>query len=234
MWDPGIFTEVVNLLYKFSKLSTYLNRFSNETFHTMKSIFQLLALAAMVSASSLAGAANFRTVVIDAGHGGHDNGGQWGRVYEKHLALDTAYRLESKLKSLGYQTVMTRRSDYFISLPQRVSVANRYRNSIFVSIHYNYTWKQDVSGLETFYSSEEGRRLAQLVQSSLIRRTRTVDRSAKYARFYVIRHATVPAILVEGGFVSNATERDRMKSGWFRESIAQGIVDGIQRYRREY
>lgn len=198
----------------------------------MKFLFPLLALAATISAGSLASAANFRTVVIDAGHGGHDNGGQWGRVYEKHLALDTAYRLESKLKSLGYQTVMTRRSDYFISLPQRVHTANRYRNSIFVSIHYNYTWKQDVSGLETFYSSEEGRRLAQLVQSNLIRRTRTVDRSAKYARFYVIRHATVPAILVEGGFVSNATERDRMKSGWFRESIAQGIVDGIQRYRR--
>jgi N-acetylmuramoyl-L-alanine amidase len=200
----------------------------------MKFIFRLLAMAAVASAGSLAGAANFRTVVIDAGHGGHDNGGQWGRVYEKHLALDTAYRLESKLKGLGYHTVMTRRSDYFISLPQRVNMANRYRNAIFVSIHYNYTWKQQVSGLETFYSSQEGQRLAQLVQSNLIRRTRTVDRSAKYARFYVIRNATMPAILVEGGFVSNANERDRMKSGWFRESIAQGIADGIQRYRREY
>jgi N-acetylmuramoyl-L-alanine amidase len=61
-----------------------------------------------------------------------------------------------------------------------------------------------------------------------------VDRSAKYARFYVIRNTTLPSILVEGGFVSNAEERDRMKSGWFRESIAQGIADGIQRYRRGY
>jgi N-acetylmuramoyl-L-alanine amidase len=61
-----------------------------------------------------------------------------------------------------------------------------------------------------------------------------VDRCAKYARFYVIRNTTLPSILVEGGFVSNAAERDRMKSGWFRESIAQGIVDGIQRYRRGY
>jgi N-acetylmuramoyl-L-alanine amidase len=200
----------------------------------MKSLFRLLSLAAIVSAGGLASAANFRTVVIDAGHGGHDNGGQWGRVYEKHLALDTAYRLESKLKGLGYHTVMTRRSDYFVSLPQRVNMANRYRNAIFVSIHYNYTWKQQVSGLETFYSSQEGQRLAQLVQTNLIRRTRTVDRSAKYARFYVIRNATMPAILVEGGFVSNANERNRMKSGWFRESIAQGIADGIQRYRRDY
>ncbi|NQX00248.1 N-acetylmuramoyl-L-alanine amidase [bacterium] len=198
----------------------------------MKTIFQLLVLAAVCTVANLADAANFRTVVIDAGHGGHDNGGQWGRVYEKHLALDTAYRLESKLKSLGYETVMTRRSDYFLSLPQRVSAGNRYRNAIFVSIHYNYTWKQQVSGLETFYSTEQGRRLAQLVQNNLIRRTRTVDRSAKYARFYVIRHSTIPAILVEGGFVSNEAERNRMKSGWFRELIAQGITDGIQSYRR--
>ena len=200
----------------------------------MKTIIRFLALTSILALGSAASAANFRTVVIDAGHGGHDNGGQWGRVYEKHLALDTAARLETKLKSLGYQTVMTRRSDYFISLPQRVSTANRYKNAIFVSIHYNYTWKQHVSGLETFYSNEESKRLAQLVQSSLIRRTRTVDRSAKYARFYVIRNTRLPSILVEGGFVSNAAERDRMKSGWFRESIAQGIADGIQRYRRGY
>jgi N-acetylmuramoyl-L-alanine amidase len=200
----------------------------------VKTFIQFLALTALCAISSVASAANFRTVVIDAGHGGHDNGGQWGRVYEKHLALDTAYRLEAKLKSMGYQTVMTRRSDYFISLPQRVSTGNRYKNAMVVSIHDNYTWKQEVSGLETFYSSEEGRRLADLVQSSLIRRTRTVDRHSKYARFYVIRNSSLPAVLVEGGFVSNATERDRMKSGWFRDKIAQGIADGIQRYRSGY
>lgn len=200
----------------------------------MKAFIQFLTLAAICSYTSVASAANFRTVVIDAGHGGHDNGGQWGKVYEKHLALDTAFRLEGKLKSMGYQTVMTRRSDYFISLPERVRTGNCYRNAIFVSIHYNYTWKPEVSGLETFYSSEEGHRLAQYVQNSLIRRTRTVDRLVKYARFYVIRNSSLPAILVEGGFVSNETERSRMKSAWFRETIAQGIADGIQRYRSEY
>lgn len=200
----------------------------------MKTFFKILSLASICAFSGAASGANFRTVIIDAGHGGHDNGGQWGRVYEKHLALDTAARLELKLKSLGYQTVMTRRSDTFISLPQRVSVGKRYQNAIFVSIHYNYTWKQHVSGIETFYHGNEGKKLAQYVQSGLIRRTRTVDRNAKYARFYVIRNCTLPSILVEGGFVSNTAERNRMKSGWFREAIAQGIVDGIQRYRRSY
>lgn len=200
----------------------------------MKSSFLLIFLPLLCLISSGVDAANFRTVVIDAGHGGHDNGGQWGRVYEKHLALDTAARLEMKLKSLGYQTVMTRRSDYFISLPQRVSMGNRYRNAIFVSLHYNYTWKQEVSGLETFYYGSEGKKLAELVQDSLIRKTRTVDRKAKYARYYVIRNSTLPAILVEGGFVSNAPERNRMKSAWFRDLIADGVVAGIQQYRRGY
>lgn len=200
----------------------------------MITFLRFLALSMSCALCGAVSAASFRTVVIDAGHGGHDNGGQWGRVYEKHLALDTAARLETKLKTLGYQTVMTRRSDYFISLPQRVSTGNRYRNAIFVSLHYNYTWKQEVSGLETFYYGDQGKKLAQLVQNSLIRRTRTVDRKAKYARFYVIRNSTIPAILVEGGFVSNTAERNRMKSSWFRDLVAQGIVDGIQRYRRGY
>ena len=198
----------------------------------METLFRLLTLAAMFGFGTTAGAANFRTVVIDPGHGGHDNGGQWGKVYEKHLALDTAVRLEATLKRMGYQTVMTRRSDYFISLPQRVNTGNQYKNAIFVSMHYNYTWKEHVSGLETFYYNREGQRLARYVQSSLVRQTRTVDRSAKFARFYVLRNCKLPAILVEGGFVSNEKERDRMKSAYFRESIARGIAEGIQRYRR--
>lgn len=198
----------------------------------MKTLSKFLLLAAALLNGTVAHAENFRTVVIDAGHGGHDNGGQWGLVYEKHLALDTAYRLEGKLKALGYNTVMTRRSDYFISLPERVNTGNNCRNAIFVSIHYNYTWKQDVSGLETFYSTPQSKPLADYVHSSLMRRTRTVDRKVKYARFYVIRNSTLPAILVEGGFVSNDPERNRMKSAWFRDAIAQGITDGVQRYRR--
>jgi N-acetylmuramoyl-L-alanine amidase len=178
--------------------------------------------------------AGFRTVVIDAGHGGHDNGGQWGKVYEKHLALDTAVRLENNLKRLGYHTVMTRRSDYFVSLPQRVAIGNRYKNAIFVSLHFNYTWKEHVSGLETFYYSREGQRLAHFVQRSLVSQTKTVNRNAKFARYYVIRNSTLPAILVEGGFVTNEAERERMKSGPFREAIARGVADGIHRYRRGF
>jgi N-acetylmuramoyl-L-alanine amidase len=200
----------------------------------MNHLLRLLVFSVVCVTGSNALAANFRTVVIDAGHGGHDSGGQWGKVYEKHLALDTAVRLENRLKRMGYKTVMTRRSDYFMSLPRRVAIGNSYKNAIFVSVHFNYTWKQHVSGMETFYHCREGQRLAHFVQNSLVRHTATVDRKAKFARYYVIRNSTLPAILVEGGFVSNEEERERMKSGEYREAIARAVAEGIHRYRRGF
>jgi N-acetylmuramoyl-L-alanine amidase len=173
----------------------------------------------------------FSTVVIDPGHGGHDKGCQWGRVYEKHLCLDTSLRLENSLRSKGYRTAMLRRSDYFISLPQRVSMASKYRNAIFVSVHYNFTWRKEASGLETFYYSSESQSLANYVQSGMLKRVRGVNRGVKNARYYVIRNAKMPAILVECGFVSNQGERDKMRKAWYRQAIADGIVDGISKYR---
>lgn len=192
------------------------------------SLYLILGLVLSV----VANAYNFRTVIIDPGHGGHDKGGQWGRVYEKHLALDTSVRLESHLKKMGFHTIMTRRSDYFVSLPGRMSIANRNRNAIFVSIHYNYTWKQQVSGIETFYHSRQSKRLAQDVHRGMLSRVKVVDRRVKYARYYVIRNTSIPSILVEGGFVSNSNERNRMKTAWFRDAVARGIADGIQKFRR--
>jgi N-acetylmuramoyl-L-alanine amidase len=188
-------------------------------------LFLLLIFAFPVSADS------FRTVVIDAGHGGRDSGGSYGKVYEKWLALDTAMRVEKKLKAKGFRTVMTRRSDRFISLGGRARIGNSHPNSIFVSIHYNFTWKRNVSGLETFYCSQRAKPLAQAVQQGMLDKVKSVDRGSKYARYYVIRHAENPAILVEGGFVSNSKERSRTKEGWYREAIANGIVKGIVKYK---
>ncbi|MBK1828621.1 N-acetylmuramoyl-L-alanine amidase family protein [Haloferula rosea] len=197
----------------------------------MKVILRAVILLAAISLT-VAQAKSFRTVVIDPGHGGHDKGGQWGLVYEKHLALDTSARLENELKKRGFRTVMTRRSDYFISLPERVRIAKKYRDAIFVSIHYNYTWKQHVQGLETFYTSSQSRALASLIQSGMMRKVRTNNRGAKYARYYVIRNATCPAVLVECGFVSNRHERARMKSAWWRQALAEGIADGIVKFKK--
>lgn len=175
---------------------------------------------------------DFDYVVIDPGHGGHDLGGHYGKVYEKHLALDTSLRLEHYLKKSGYKTVMTRRSDTFISLPRRASIGNSYRNAIFVSIHYNYTWKRDVAGLETFYHSSASKPLAQFINDGMLSRVNSPNRGVKYARYYVIRNARNPAVLVEAGFVSHSRERSRMKKGTYRDAIARGIAEGIAKYRR--
>jgi N-acetylmuramoyl-L-alanine amidase len=191
----------------------------------------LAAVAVGVASLATLQANYFRTVVIDPRHGGHDKGGQWGLVYEKHLCLDTACRLEAYLRARGVRTVMTRNSDYFVSLPERVAIANRYSSAIFVAIHYNYTWKREISGLETFYNTPQSQSLGAYVQDGILHRVSAVNRNAKYARYYVIRNATCPAILVECGFVSNDSERERMKRAWYRQAIAEGIGQGIMRYR---
>ncbi len=190
-----------------------------------------LAILGLVAGSLVAEGGAFRTVVIDPGHGGHDQGGHYGKVYEKHLALDTAMRLENYLKAAGYRTVMTRRSDSFISLSRRASLGNSYDNSIFVSVHYNYTWKRDVTGLETFYNNARSKVLANYIHSGMMRRAKTGNRGVKYARYYVIRRAKNPAVLVELGFVSNARERERMKKASWRDSLARGIAEGIAKYQ---
>jgi len=185
----------------------------------------------LVSAAQLQ-ARNFRTVVIDPGHGGRDNGGVYGKVYEKHLALDTSFRLEKYLKSKGIRTKLTRRSDYFISLGRRAQIGNSYSRSIFVSIHYNYTYKRHVSGLETFYYTSKSRPLAAAIQRGMLRKVRSVNRGVKFARYAVIRRSVNPAVLVECGFVSHSRERKRMKNGWYRQAIAEGIGNGIISYKR--
>ena len=189
---------------------------------------------ALVAITPQASAKSFSYVIIDAGHGGHDKGGNHGLVYEKHLALDTALRLEYYLKQKGIRTKLTRRSDQFVTLPGRASIGNRYRNSIFVSIHYNHVWKRDPYGLETFYYGREGKKLATHIQNDICSKLNTINRGAKQAKFYVLRNTKNPAVLVECGFVSNSQERSRMKQAWYRQSLAEGIGEGILKYKKSW
>ena len=197
----------------------------------MQSFSRLITALFLIALASPLLAGAFSTVVIDAGHGGKDIGGNYGKVYEKHLALDTAKRVEYMLKRKGYRTRMTRTSDVFISLQKRASIGNRYRNSIFVSIHYNYTYRKAANGIETFYYTSRSKPLAQYVHRATLSKTRAYDRGVKFARYYVIRHAKNPAILFEGGFLQNSRERRAVKKGSYRQRISEGIVSGIEQYQ---
>jgi len=174
----------------------------------------------------------FDTVVLDPGHGGHDRGCGIGYVFEKHLALDTARRVEELLRKSGLRVVMTRSRDVFIPLPERAAAGNRYNNAIFVSIHYNYSRGGSGGGAESYYHFSASHSLAAYVQAYIVQRTHMTNRGVKQAGFHVIRNTTRnPAVLIECGFVSNATERARMLTGEFRARLAEGIAQGIVAYR---
>ena len=168
----------------------------------------LLCLAFLGGAAE---AARFSTVVIDAGHGGKDKGAFRSGIRESHLTLATAQRLEKLLKRKGLRTVMTRRSDVFVSLGSRVAIANRYRSAVFVSIHFNACLDTRYRGVETFYGGAASLKLAKAIQTRMAGRLKTRNRGVKTRNFKVLRLTRCPAVLVECGFLSNAAERSRCR-----------------------
>lgn len=195
----------------------------------LRAIVGRLAAIGILTASTLAA---FDTVILDAGHGDHDRGAAIGYIYEKHLALDTTRRVEALLKKAGLKVVMTRSTDIFIPLKERAAAGNRHGNAIFVSIHYNYS-RSGGAGIESFYYHPNSYQLAAYIQAYLYKRTHLVNRKVKHASFYVLRNTTRnPAVLVECGFISNAEERAQMRTGAFRNLVAEGIAQGIVAYRQ--
>ncbi len=181
--------------------------------------------------SSVAQVGRGKRVVIDPGHGGRDWGAYRGGVKESYLNLKVAKKLEYELKRRGYSTAMTRRSDHFVSLSRRAALGNRYRNAVFVSIHFNASRYRWVRGAESFYAGRAGRSLALCIQRELVRRCRLRDRGVRFARFTVLTQTRCPAVLVECGFMSNASERRRCVSSSHHSHVAMAIAEGIGKYR---
>jgi N-acetylmuramoyl-L-alanine amidase len=170
----------------------------------------------------------FTTVVVDAGHGGKDNGAY--RRYgppEKMVALDVAQRLERNLRESELKTVMTRSSDVFIPLDQRVAIENSQKNAVFVSIHFNDSRRRGVHGFETYYHSATSSELANRIQSKLMTIPHSVNRGVHTANFRVLRLAYYPAVLVECGFLSNRSEGNQARDAEYRELLSERIAEAI-------
>lgn len=180
------------------------------------------------------------TVVIDAGHGGIDRGAKANAPFceEKRVCLQTARLMKKYLDQLGYHVVMTRDTDAFISLPRRVEIATASGATIFVSIHFNSARNVTAHGIEVFFHENKeqhtrgvlSKKLASAILAPLIRRTSAQSRGIKKGNFYVIRETSMPAVIVEGGFISNSKERTQLKLVEYQEKIARGIVEGIDSY----
>ena len=179
-----------------------------------------------------------------------------GGVLEKDLTLDVAHRVDRLLEAEGIATVMTRLGDTYVSLAERAAFANRVSDCIFISIHFNEDNQPVSTGVETYYAAHqitpgsfmtswlpflwralsespnlESQSLAGFIQEALVARTQALDRGTKAKQFFVIANVTSPAVLVEGGFLTNKEDNSRLTSEDYREQLAAAISDGILRYR---
>jgi N-acetylmuramoyl-L-alanine amidase len=169
------------------------------------------------------------TVVIDAGHGGHDRGGIPGqRVAEKDMNLDVAQRLRNVLAASGYRVVMTRDSDVFVPLPTRVAIANSNRNAIFVCIHFNSTQRMGAAGIETYFYNRDSLPLASAIHYYVAGGAPSANRGVRRRGYYVLRRTNIPAVLVECGFLTNPTEAAYAQTASYREKLAEEIAAGVR------
>ncbi len=181
-------------------------------------------------------------IVIDAGHGGKDSGAQSdkNRYEEKKLTLQTAQLVQKFLNEMGYDTYLTRDEDQYVSLDERARIANAINAHLFVSVHYNFSHSSDAEGIEVFYYKDvknpeslrllESKKLGESVLDRILKHTGAQSRGVKTANFAVIRETKMPAILIEGGFLSNPAERERLKDPQYCRFMALGIAKGIDRY----
>ncbi|MDZ8082048.1 MAG: N-acetylmuramoyl-L-alanine amidase [Nostoc sp. DcaGUA01] len=178
-------------------------------------------------------ATNGRVVVlIDPGHGGKDPGAVGlGGVREKDIILPIGKKIAQILQQNGVQVVMTRDSDYFVTLPGRVQLAERANADVFVSIHANAIGpgRSDVSGLETYYY-DSGLGLARIVHNSILQSINVRDRGVRRARFYVLRKSSMPSILVETGYLTGREDNAKLRSSAYQNQMAEAIARGILQY----
>ena len=174
----------------------------------------------------------FNTVVVDAGHGGKDSGAyRRSGPPEKMVALDVAQRLQRKLRESQVKTIMTRDSDVFIPLNDRVAIENKQKNAVFVSIHFNDSRKRRARGFETYYHSGVSVDLANRIQQKLMTIPNSANGGVHTANFRVLRLASCPAVLVECGYLSNRAEGNQARDSEYRELLADRIAEAIVEQR---
>ncbi|MCA6622961.1 MAG: N-acetylmuramoyl-L-alanine amidase [Pseudanabaena sp.] len=175
-------------------------------------------------------------IFVDAGHGGRDPGAVANGVQEKDVVLPISLLLGQTLQSMGFTVYYTRTTDVEIDLEPRVEAAERVSADVFVSVHANAIAASNISvnGVETYHArgSVAGHELARYVHSQIISETGANDRSVKGAGFYVIARTSMPAILVETGFVTNPNEARNLSNPSYQKRMAEAIAKGIDQFMR--
>jgi N-acetylmuramoyl-L-alanine amidase len=221
--------------------------------HALDAEKTLLPLAAAPVSLPLAR----RTIVLDPGHGGADSGTRSAENHlEKIYTLDWALRTERLLTNAGWKVFLTRRNDVDLSLAERVMLADRVQADLFISLHFNSTFPQtQPSGIETYcltpngipstlvrgYSDDDrtvfpnnifdaaNTMWAFRIHRALVAETREHDDGIKRARFMgVLRYQNRPAVLVEGGFLSNPADTKSITSPFYRDRLATALAEALK------
>lgn len=171
------------------------------------------------------------TVVVDAGHGGHDPGAVVAGVEEKDIVLDIALRIFELSRASPIQVVLTRSTDRYVDLKERVRFAERVGAMLYISVHANYVSDPRVRGIEVYVDdtrppSDPSWRLAEAVLGALVAETKARNRGVRTQKLY-LRHTDLPAVLVEVGYLSNPKERSLLLTPSYRERLARAILEGI-------
>lgn len=228
--------------------------------HNGKVLFSRLDLCKLIDPvlypSHIENAEYFDTVVVDAGHGGHDAGARGVYGYEKDFALKMALAVRSALIQRGFKVILTRSDDRFLTLGGRVAIANQTPKSIFLSFHFN-SGGSAATGIETWALTPQNAAatisrgggynlngvtgnkqdsaniaLATAVHASVISRFKFVDRGIKRAQWSVLTGCKRPGILFEGGFVTNGAECQLVASDTYRQQVSAAIGDAVINYRK--
>lgn len=173
-----------------------------------------------------------KRIVIDPGHGGKDGGTTGVRhgTLEKDLNLELSLLVSEKLRANGAEVILTRDTDIFIELADRVAMTEPFGADIFLSLHHN-AGKSDSSGIISFYFSEtKDKPLANYLQKELIWSTGMTDGGARYGNYAVLRNNPVPSLLLELGFLSNPLEEERITAAEYQDTVADAILTGLQAY----
>jgi N-acetylmuramoyl-L-alanine amidase len=176
-----------------------------------------------------------KTIVVDAGHGGKDNGatGSHFSTLEKVVNLQLSNLIKSKLEAAQAKVIMTRTSDRFITLQQRVAISHIEKADVFLSIHHNTNSNSTINGTISYFHTEQDRELANFVQKELIKNNGLKDLKARKGDFFVIRENAQLSLLIELGFLTNYNDELTIRTAKFQENSANGILHGIAKYFKE-
>ena len=172
-----------------------------------------------------------KIIILDPGHGGNDPGAfSTNKIPEKNLTLKTARAAAKLLRQAGATVYLTRNEDRRSGLKDIVNFANKVRADIFISIHYNSSYKSKISGTESYYYNKVSRKFARILHKNLVQTLKRRDRGLRRAMFYTVHHTKMPAVLIEPAYLSNYNESSLAQSANFHNKIAQAILKGVKSY----